>query len=174
MIEVREATPEDTEAIVSVTEAGWREGYREIVDRTKLGELPADRWRHEVGVGLRRPVGDAFTYVAEVDGAFAGYCFVAAPGRDADLGPEVAEVVAMYVDPSQWRRGIGAALMSESIKRLQRLPYDEAVLWTFRENARAIAFYERFAWQADGAEKIHSRSGEPAIRMRRSVTMPST
>jgi GNAT superfamily N-acetyltransferase len=169
LVEVREATPEDTEAIVSVTAAGWREGYREIVSRTTLGELPADRWRHEVGVGLRRPVGDAFTYVGEIDGEFAGYCFVAAPGRDADLGPDVAEVVAMYVDPPRWRRGVGAALMKAAIERLERLPYSEAVLWTFRENARAIAFYERFGWRADGAEKIHARSGEPAIRMRRSV-----
>jgi GNAT superfamily N-acetyltransferase len=157
-----------------VTADGWREGYREIVSRQKLGDLPADRWRHEVRVGLRRPVGDAFTYVGEIDGEFAGYCFVAAPGRDADLGPGVAEVVAMYVAPSHWRKGVGAALMEAAIERLERLPYDDAVLWTFRGNARAIAFYERFGWRADGAEKVHARSGEPAIRLRRSVTMPST
>jgi len=172
LVAVREATPEDTDAIVSVTAAGWREGYREIVSLEKLGDLPADRWRHEVGVGLRRPVGDAFTYVGEIDGEFAGYCYVAAPGRDADLGPEVAEVVAMYVDPPHWRRGVGGALMEAAIDRLERLPYDEAALWTFKENSRAIAFYERFGWREDGAEKIHARSEEPAIRMRRPVTIP--
>ena len=41
-------------------------------------------------VGLRRPVEDAFTYVAEIDGGFAGYCFVAAPSREPELGPDVA------------------------------------------------------------------------------------
>jgi ribosomal protein S18 acetylase RimI-like enzyme len=152
-----------------VTEAGWREGYRDIVSREKLGELPVDRWRHEVSVGLRRPGGDAFTYVAEIGGEFAGYCYVAAPGRDADLGPEVAEVVAMYVDPSHWRRGAGAALMKAATARLEGLPYREAALWTFKENQRAIAFYESLGWEIDGAEKIHARSGEPAIRMRRSL-----
>jgi GNAT superfamily N-acetyltransferase len=167
LVAVREAIPEDTEAIVEVNAAGWREGYRDIVSEEKLAQLPIERWRHEIGVGLRRPVADAFTYVAEIDGAFAGYCYVAAPAREPDLGPVVAELVAMYVDPGRWREGAGGALMEAAIERLSGLPYDQAVLWTFKENRRAIAFYERHGWSVDGAEKIHSASGVPAIRMRR-------
>ena len=167
MVAVREAIPEDTEAIVEVNAAGWREGYRDIVSQEKLAELPIERWRHEIGVGLRRPVADAFTYVAEIDGRFAGYCYVAAPAREPDLGPAVAELVAMYVDPGRWREGAGRALMEAAIERLSGLPYDQAILWTFKENGRAIAFYERHGWSVDGAEKIHAQSGVPAIRMRR-------
>jgi GNAT superfamily N-acetyltransferase len=107
--------------------------------------------------------------VAEIDGRFAGYCYVAAPSREPDEGPEVAELVAMYVQPGHWRQGAGAALMNAAIERLSGLPYTEAVLWTFEENERAVAFYERFGWKADGTEKIHERSGEPAIRMRRAL-----
>ena len=154
-----------------MTVAGWRAGYRDIVSPERLADLPVERWRHEVGVGLRRPVADAFTYVAEVDGGFAGYCYVAAPSREADLGPDAAELVAMYVDPDHWRQGAGNALMEASVQRLTGLPYEEAVLWTFKENDRAIAFYERTGWRADGAEKIHPRTGEPAVRLRRPVTM---
>jgi GNAT superfamily N-acetyltransferase len=154
-----------------VTAAGWREGYREIVSAEKLAELPVERWRHEVGVGLRRPVDDAFTYVAEIDGDFAGYCYVAAPSREAEAGPQTAELVAMYVDPDHWRHGAGQALMDAAMRKLAELPYTEAVLWTFKENERAIAFYERQGWTPDGGEKIHPRTGVPAIRMRRSLTM---
>jgi GNAT superfamily N-acetyltransferase len=154
-----------------VTVAGWRSGYRDIVAPERLLDLPIARWRHEVGVGLKRPLDDAFTYVGEVDGAFAGYCYVAAPSREADLGNEAAELVAMYVDPAYWRQGVGKALMEAALERLIGLPYVEAVLWTFKENERAIAFYEKHGWRPDGAEKIHPRSGEPAIRMRRAVTM---
>jgi GNAT superfamily N-acetyltransferase len=151
--------------------AGWRSGYRDIVAPERLLDLPIARWRHEVGVGLRRPVADAFTYVAEVDGSFAGYCYVAAPSREADPGPKAAELVAMYVDPDHWRQGVGNALMRAALERLAGLSYQEAVLWTFKENGRAIAFYERYGWQPDGAEKIHPRTGEPAVRFRRPVTM---
>jgi GNAT superfamily N-acetyltransferase len=120
-----------------------------------------------MSVGLRRPVGDAFTYVAEIDGRFAGYCYVAAPSPEPEAGPEVAELVAMYVDPRHWRQGAGEALMNAALERLADLPYTQAVLWTFEQNERAVAFYERFGWAKDGGEKIHARSGEPAIRMRR-------
>jgi ribosomal protein S18 acetylase RimI-like enzyme len=77
----------------------------------------------------------------------------------------------MYVDPDRWRQGVGDALMRAALERLSGLPYEEAVLWTFKENGRAIAFYERYGWRPDGAEKIHPRTGEPAVRFRRPVTM---
>jgi GNAT superfamily N-acetyltransferase len=167
LVAVREATPDDTEAIVAVTAAGWREAYREIVSPEKLAALPVERWRHEIGVGLRRPVDDAFSYVAEVDGEFAGYCYVAAPTREPDLGQRVAELGAMYVHSAHWGNGAGHALMEAALERLAGMPYEEAILWTFAENERAVTFYERHGWRADGAEKVHERSGEPAIRMRR-------
>ncbi|MDX6608006.1 MAG: hypothetical protein QOD14_2546 [Solirubrobacterales bacterium] len=154
-----------------MTVAGWHAGYREIVAPEHLAQLPVERWRHEIGVGLKRPVGDAFTYAAEIDGRFAGYCYVAAPSRESDLGPDAAELVAMYVDPDHWRRGAGDALMGAAMERLSGLPYTDAILWTFKENARAIAFYKRHGWRADGTEKLHSRTGEPAARYRRPVTM---
>lgn len=154
-----------------MTVAGWRVGYRDIVPPEKLAELPVERWRHEVGVGLRRPVADAFTFVAEIDDALAGYCYVAAPTREPDLGPEFAELVAMYVDPAHWRGGAGTALMEAAVERLAGLPYTDALLWTFKENQRAIAFYERHGWVPDGSEKVHERTGVPAARYRRPVTM---
>lgn len=154
-----------------MTAAGWRVGYRDIVPPERIADLPVERWRTEVGIGLRRPIADAFSYVVEIDGRFAGYCFVAAPARDADLGPEVAELVGMYVDPDHWRRGAGDALIGAALERLAGLPYETVVLWTFRENERAIAFYEHWGWRPDGAEKVHPRTGVPAVRLRRPVRM---
>jgi ribosomal protein S18 acetylase RimI-like enzyme len=166
-VRVRRATPDDTEAIVAVTAAGWRTAYRDIVAFDRLADLPIDRWHHEVHVGLRRPVEDAFSYVAEIDGEFAGYCFVAAPSRERELGPNVAELVAIYVEPERWSQGAGSALMRAAMDRLAQLPYDEVLLWTFKENTPAIAFYERHGWTRDGDEKVHPRSDAVAIRLRR-------
>jgi GNAT superfamily N-acetyltransferase len=169
-VRVRRATPEDTDAIVAVTAAGWRTAYRDIVAPDRLADLPIARWRHEVHVGLRRPVEDAFSYVAEIEGEFAGYCFVAAPSREPDLEPNVAELVALYVEPHRWGQGAGAALLRVAMERLSELPYEEVVLWTFKENASAISFYERHGWRADGDRKVHPRSQAEAIRLRRSAT----
>lgn len=165
-VRVREAIPEDTDAIVAVTAAGWRTAYRDIVTPDRLADLPIARWHHEVHVGLRRPLGDAFSYVAEINGGFAGYCFVAAPCREQDLGQNVAELVAIYVEPDRWGQGAGGALMRAAMERLAGLPYDEAVLWTFKDNVPAIAFYECHGWRADGEEKVHPRTQAVAIRFR--------
>jgi GNAT superfamily N-acetyltransferase len=165
-VRVRDAIPDDTDAIVAVTAAGWRTAYRDIVAPERLADLPVARWRQEIQVGLLRPVDDAFSYVAEIDGEFAGYCFVAAPSREPDLGPNVAELVAIYVEPDRWRQGAGAALMNAAMLRLAGLPYDEVVLWTFKENAPAIAFYERHGWSRDGEGKVHQRAQAEAIRFR--------
>jgi len=172
-VRVRRATPDDTDAIVAVTAAGWRTAYRGIVALDRLAELPLDRWHHEVHVGLRRPVEDAFSLVAEIDGRFAGYCFVAAPSRERELGPTVAELVAIYVEPERWGQGAGSALLGAAMDRLAELPYDEVFLWTFKENEQAIRFYERHGWRRDGDEKVHPRSQAVAVRLRRrTVTMP--
>jgi len=168
-VRVRQAMPDDTDAIVAVTVAGWRTAYRGIVAQDRLVDLPVERWRHEVHVGLRRPVEDAFSLVAEIDREFAGYCFVAAPSRERELGPTVAELVAIYVEPEHWRSGAGGALMRAAIERLAQLPYDEVFLWTFKENGPAISFYERHGWRRDGDEKVHPRSQAVAIRLRRGV-----
>ncbi len=167
MVPVRDATPGDTEAIVALTEAGWRDGYRDIVAPERLADLPVARWRHEVGVGLRRPVGDAFTFIAESGGGTAGYCYVAAPSRSGELGPEWAELVAMYVDPAHWGEGAGSALMDAAMERLGTLPYRGAFLWTFAENERAIRFYRRHGWTADGEEKMNPQAGARTVRFRR-------
>jgi GNAT superfamily N-acetyltransferase len=166
-VRVRAANPDDTDAIVAVTVAGWRTAYRDIVPQDRLAELPVARWRHEVHVGLRRPVEDAFSHVAEIEGEFAGYCFVAAPSREPDLGPNVAELVAIYVEPDRWGQGAGTALMRTAMERLSDLPYDEVILWTFKGNAPAIAFYERHGWHADGNKKVHPRTQAVALRFRR-------
>jgi hypothetical protein len=55
VLRIREASVDDTEAIVSATVDGWQTAYRGIVDDERLDQLPLDRWRREVGQGLRNP-----------------------------------------------------------------------------------------------------------------------
>jgi len=141
-----------------VTAAGWRAGY---ADRRpeKLAELPVERWRHEVGIGLKRPVGDAFTLRAEIDGSSPLLLRRRAlPRADLRATPRSCGDVR---DPGHWRQGAGEALMSAAMERLSELPYEEAVLWTFRRTSARSPFYEHHGWLPDGTEKIHARTGEP-------------
>jgi GNAT superfamily N-acetyltransferase len=169
VFEIREARVDDAEAIVQLTAAGWRSAYPGIVPEERIEKLPIAGWRHDVGSGLRSPAGDSFTRIAEADGEAAGYCFVAAPGREEPAASTVAEVVALYVDPGRWRQGIGRALLGSAEDEAGSRGYTEAFLWSFERNAQAIAFYEERGWSRDGAARPHAATGAPTVRLRHSL-----
>lgn len=169
---VRAATLEDAERIVELTAAGWRAGYPGIVPQALIEKLPVAAWRHDVSSGLRAPLADAFTRIAELDGETVGYAYVAAPGREQPAGSRVAELVAIYVDPRHWRAGVGRGLAASALAGAGEAGYERMLLWTFEANARARAFYRELGWREDGAARPHRASGTPTIRMSRSVTMP--
>jgi GNAT superfamily N-acetyltransferase len=168
-VEVRAAEPDDAEALVQLTAAGWRAAYQGMVPRRMIERLPIAAWRHDIGTGLRAPVADAFTYVAELNGALAGYCYVAAPGREEPEGSRVAELVAIYVEPERWRLGVGRALAESAAGEAARLGYEQIKLWTFESNARARAFYLALGWRLDGERQPHPASGTPLVGMRRTL-----
>jgi GNAT superfamily N-acetyltransferase len=170
MIEVREAVVEDAEQMARVNAAGWREGFRGIVPDERLDHLPEADWRRQMTAGLREPRLDAFTRIAELDGELAGYCFVAAPGREERDDSTVAELVAMYVYKRFWRRGVGRALIEEAIETTTSFGrYDELFLWTFEDNSRAISFYRSSGFEPDGSRRPFVPIGTPTIRMSRAL-----
>ena len=167
MIEVRAAVPADAEAMAAVNASGWRQGYRDIVPGHYLERLPVSRWRREMKAGLREPRGDSFTRIAEIDGEFAGYCFVAAPGRQEPPDSPLAELVALYVDPARWGKGAGRALLDRAIRDTTELgSYEEMELWTFTGNERAQRLYLAAGFEADGATRTFEPLGIPTMRMR--------
>ncbi len=170
MVRIREAFPIDTEAIVEVTASGWRAAYPGIVPARHLRDLPISTWRSDIRSGLRAPEGDSFTWIADLDGVVAGYCYVAAPAKREPEGSRVAELVAIYVEPAFWRSGIGGELARAAIAEAGGRSYEEMVLWTFEENRRALAFYRALGWEPDGGEQPHRGTGVPTIRLRRALS----
>lgn len=169
MLRIRDATPEDAERIAEINAAGWRQAYRGIVDPDRLDAISTSAWAREIRANLGDLAGGSFSLVAEDDEGIAGSCFVVAPSRDGDLGPEVAELAAIYVEPARWRRGVGRALIAAALGRATGNGFREMSLWTLAENDRAFAFYEALGWSRDGSERIHPRAGAATARMRRAL-----
>lgn len=158
---------DDAEEMARVNAAGWREGYRGIVPDERLDHLPEADLRRQMQAGLREPRLDSFTHVGHRDGEFAGYCFVAAPGRDEPDDSMITELVAIYVEPSLWRRGVGRALAEAAIARAKKLGYEWMTLWTFEQNQRALSFYGAFGFEHDGGQRPFVPIGTPCVRLRR-------
>ena len=87
------------------------------------------------------------------------------PSRDE---PGVGELYAIYVDPDEWSRGAGRALIARAEERLAE-EYAEATLWVLEDNPRARRFYEAAGWRTDGARQAVERLGvsPPEIRYRK-------
>jgi ribosomal protein S18 acetylase RimI-like enzyme len=150
---IRAARARDARAIAAVHVTSWRAAYRGIVPDRVLEGLSVDereaRWRDRLGDGA------SLILVAVEEQRVVGFC--------ATSG---AEIGALYVDPATWRRGVGSALLAETLGELRRRGVRAIELWVFRDNQGAVAFYERHGFVLDGAEQRHEwADGAVAVRL---------
>jgi acyl dehydratase/GNAT superfamily N-acetyltransferase len=59
----------------------------------------------------------------------------------------------LYVRPSAWGAGVGAALHEDALAALREQGVASASLWCLAENDRARRFYERRGWRLNGTER---------------------
>ncbi len=105
-IHIRPAVATDVEAIARIHVASWRYAYRGQIPDAVLDSLDEQRraalWRGLLDKPEHRLI------LAELDALIVGFCSVIR-SRDGDAQSDVAEVAAIYVEPTHWRRGIGGA-----------------------------------------------------------------
>ena len=170
---IRKAIEADAGAITAVHIASMREAYRTLFPAEALAQIDAhdrsERWREHLSQGT------SVTMLAETGGQLVGF---AAFGkcRDEDLSSgAVGEVMAIYVHPAAWRRGVGSALLREAVDRLRSDGFAEVSLWVIEANRQAIAFYERFGFVRDGSFRHREMLGIPTtiirLRLRSGMTI---
>jgi ribosomal protein S18 acetylase RimI-like enzyme len=148
-VRVRRAEPGDAAAIAAVHVRAWRAAYRGLLPEAVLDSLSVEA-RERAWEGLLRD--GHLTLVAEEGGEVAGFCTVVAPARDTDAPADAAELAALYVDPPRWRGGVGRELMAAAVRELDAR-WAVLTVWVIAANAAAVAFYERFGFARDGAER---------------------
>jgi N-acetylglutamate synthase-like GNAT family acetyltransferase len=163
---IREATTADAMAIARVQARGWKIGYCGFINPDYLSQISAQRGAQFWLANLADPLFKQQTFVAEEEGNVAG-CAGGGLNRD-ELGPDVGEIYALYVDPDIWSRGIGSALLAAAEADLREVGYGSAVLWTLEDNLRTRTFYEHRGWHADGATQEH-QSGAQVVRYRKTL-----
>ena len=136
----------------SVQVRAWQAAYRGLMPDEYLdGLVPAEReamWAN----AFDQPRHGQLIFVVEEGGAVRGF---AAAGPEGMRAEETAtgELYAINIDPSSWGRGLGGLLLRAVEGVLQGSGYLQAVLWVLPGNDRAISFYQRAGWTADGSEK---------------------
>jgi ribosomal protein S18 acetylase RimI-like enzyme len=167
IVDVREARVSDAPAIAGIHVRAWQLAYRGVLSDQLLDGLSvaerASSWRELLSASDDRWL----TLVAQSSRGLVGFCSVAMRSQNERVIDEAAEVRAFYVDPSQWRQGVGSAMLARALNELIELGSREVVLWVLPENHSARAFYHRFGFKVeDGVERREERSGRPVIRLR--------
>ncbi|MGB3911062.1 MAG: GNAT family N-acetyltransferase [Pseudolysinimonas sp.] len=156
MITVRPAVPEDADAIVDIRNTGWREAYAHLLTPEFLANLTDDAERLRDALGRARKT---VTVVAELDGEVVGYA-LAGPPPDDENAPRDWGLFHIYQYSRAHGSGTGQALLDAAVGDRP------AYLWTAEDNPRALAFYRRNGFVADGTRKIeHDWENMAAIRM---------
>jgi ribosomal protein S18 acetylase RimI-like enzyme len=145
---IRLARSTDALAVAGVHVRSWQAGYRGLLPDDYLANLcPEDRASHYT---LGQPFPPT-TLVALEMGVVAGFATIGT-SRDADA-TEDGELLALYVDPPAWGRGIGRSLMTAARKDLVEHGFSAAVLWVLVGNERAERFYRLDGWRPDGSQR---------------------
>ena len=138
---VRPATVDDAEAFEKIRVETWQATYRglfpdELLDRLRPN---VDRRRDHLREILESQA--EFCFVAEDVGEVVGFA-IGCPERTGDPIYR-GEVAAIYVLPGHQGRGLGRALIRESVRELAAHGMTSLLIWVLRENRIGRSFYER-------------------------------
>jgi len=132
----------------------WHDAYPGMVSREYLDELTPEKCEQ---MAFRWPEN---TLVAKEKNKVIGFvCY----GDRGDEAPDAGEIFALYVLAAYYGKGVAQKLMKSALAQLES--FSTVHLWVLKENTRAIRFYEKCGFRADGAELYSPLVAAQEIRM---------
>lgn len=151
-MQLRRATTNDAPTLAQIHVAAWQAAYQGLVPDTYLQNFTLQK--REAAFRAAIAAGTEETYLAEENGRAVGILTIGA-SRDADLDVHTCgEIWGIYLLPTDWRRGIGKALVQEAERILRDRGFHKIVLWVLAENGAARSFYGVMGFCPDGATKL--------------------
>jgi predicted N-acetyltransferase YhbS len=159
-MQVRPATTGDAAGIARLNANAWRTAFGHIVSARFLNTYDgglASRQRE-----LADPGHHDMQLVADDGSHVVGWIF-GTPCDDDDCDTKTYEVRGCYVEPNQWRMGIGRQLMMTLLHTIDGMHWKRVCVWTPLETPASHAFYESIGFERDGREDIMQRDGPVKI-----------
>lgn len=144
---IRDATPQDAVASITLRKAIFGETdfllYAPDEYVTTPEELSAQFERIATS-------GHSRSLLAEIDGTPVG--LLGAVGFSV---PRLRHAAQLYLGVlrGHWGRGLGSALLTEALAWAPRAGISRLELFVMKDNARAIALYERLGFRVEGARR---------------------
>ena len=166
---IREPSKNDARDLAEVHVRSWRAAYKGQLPDDILDNLSVDQREKQWHLTLNSPSNKVL--VAEAEQRIVAFISFG-PVRDEGLDKNsVGEVYAIYALEEFWDRGIGRKLMEASLTALRDMNCSMVKIWLLETNQRAISFYQKFGFSADGAQKSEPLAGVERREIRYSLSM---
>ena len=136
---IRKVQQGDANVLAYIQTESWRAAFAGILDTETLAKCTnIDRATEMYLRLLEKDIGNGYILSADGKPHCIAYWDAA---RDAEFVGK-AELICIHSLPDNWHKGFGSQMMDRVINDIKEAGYSEVVLWVFRENQRARAFYE--------------------------------
>ena len=174
-LEVRRATTDDVDAIVTLHARSWQVAYRGLIPDAMIDRVVTQRAARaeRIGTVVTDPDDRRRAWVVVHRGVVVGFSIVG-PSRDPEAPDDTGEVHTIYLDPDVFGMGMGHLLLARVTRDLRDQGYRRAILWVLEANARARRFYEAAGWERDGSVRDDERPDGVVrnVRYRRDLRDP--
>jgi ribosomal protein S18 acetylase RimI-like enzyme len=145
---VRDATPDDVDAVLDIAARAWRDTYGDILQTATI-DSALDKWyeRESTRAAIED---DEIAYIVAEDDDVVGYL----SGRQKE-DSETAIISAIYADPDRRGEGIGTALLSRFESYCRDWGCQTIELWALTENDIGHSFY-----RSRGFEPVETETTE--------------
>ena len=136
-------TEEETKGKAFVHWKSWQDAYKGIVNQGYLDDLTLEKCE---AIAFKWP--DNLIVAKDGDRVIG---FVGYGKYHNDELENTGEIFAIYLLEEYCGQGIGYKLMQEGLAQVKE--YSKIAVWVLKDNKRAIRFYEKCGFKADGREE---------------------
>lgn len=152
---IRQAEKADIEAMARVVSNSWQCAYKSLISEEDMKLFSNVVRREEL---FKASWDSRLNYVLLWDGSVMGVCSVERHDKDSKDGKDgysdTAEIDQFYLEPEIIGQGFGKRLMEYVLQELKGKGFARVVLYVMEGNERAIGFYERSGFKADGGFSV--------------------
>lgn len=154
-ISVRQARSGDQDALALVGAATFLESYAGVVDGGAIIRHCAERHTPEVYAQALETPGHALWLAERAPGAApVGYLHLTQPDLPVETRPDDLEIKRIYVLASLHRSGLGRRFLDAAIDHAVAVDAKRLLLGVYKNNTRALAFYERMEFETVGTRQF--------------------
>jgi GNAT superfamily N-acetyltransferase len=163
---VRPANSEDVDEIVRIQGITWRTAYTELVPEAALERLSGPAAHHAWTAAVT--FGAGYHVLVATEGEWTvGFCAVGPARIDEPEAPEdLAQIVALLVEPRWGRRGHGRRLLDAAFRAAAEDGATSGMAWVPEADLASRACYDRIGWEPDGTLRTLDAGDRPLREMR--------